>query len=72
MQLELETVSEAIAFKAQEEVKLTLRDKGMEPITLSPADAKSFVATAYEAKWKFSKEKYPEWGPKMYDLWAKP
>ncbi|MFC1956197.1 TRAP transporter substrate-binding protein DctP [Chloroflexota bacterium] len=62
----------AMAEQVQIESKQGLRDNGMRPIVFKPEDAKRFVETSYEAKWAANIEKFPEWGPRMYEMWGKP
>ena len=72
IQLELEGISGALALKSQDATKRGLRDGGMKPITFSSEDAEWYVSIGYEVKWQELFKKYPEWGPKVYELWALP
>ncbi len=47
------------------------RQAGMEYLKLSPADAETFVKTAYEKTWELVLKKAPEYGPKLQQLSSK-
>jgi len=52
--------------------KQLIAEGGMTPITFSPEDAKYYVDIASTTRWEFLYEKYPEWAPKIFELWGKP
>ena len=71
--LDLEKIAADMGHKIVASAKKKLIEEGgMTPITFSPEDAKYYTELAYSARWEFLYEQYPEWAPKIFELWGKP
>ena len=71
--LDLEKIAAAMGAKIVDDAKKQLiGEGGMTPITFSPEDAKYYVDIASTTRWEFLYEQYPEWAPKIFELWGEP
>ena len=71
--LDLEEVAEEMTARiANDAKKQLIEEGGMTPITFSPEDAKYYVELAYTARWEFLHEQYPDWAPRLFELWGTP
>ncbi len=71
--LDLEKIGAEMSAKTVANAKKQLIEEGgMTPITFSPEDAKYYTGLAYSARWEFLYEQYPEWGPRLFELWGEP
>jgi TRAP-type C4-dicarboxylate transport system substrate-binding protein len=55
----------------QEAMKWMVEKKHIEPIKLSPEDAKWYVESAYKGAWDFQQKRFPEITPKLRQFYTK-